>query len=351
MKNSEGFSLEVDWVFQSEGDMSLPLMYTQGLIISEYRVPNTSNNVYLAIDANTGKLRWRYETGSLGFFEYLVTVAANKLILGGENRVEAIDLMNGRQLWVSKGYNAVNAITTHNGTVFVASKGWITALDIASGDLRWRNSSMPGYTFRVFYDEVTHRIVVPADRFYVLDPFTGEIRLETENKPGWRPSDCYEGLQIYRGQLYCESIAYDATTGRLNTFGDYSAGDYLWLPPIVSDTLYMRSISGTVNAIDVRTMGLKWVYSPTSSSINRPVEVLSRVALLGDRGYAIADDATLREFDLATGREIGWMQARYVADWRSKNYISAVIPAVVSDGQRLYAIFGDRAIYAFRSKK
>jgi len=347
-RGSEGFPLRLLWSYQAEGDLTLPLLYTQGLVISNYRIQGTSRVVYIVVQADTGSLMWQYETdGSVGGSEDLVRIVADQLILAGNERVEAVELRNGRQSWVSKGYNAIVSIATSDGAVFVASKNEVTALDVATGETKWRNTTMPGYSFRVFYDERTDRVLVTSDTFYVLDAQTGHILSATENKGDWTPADCFNELQIHEGRLYCETIVFDGATGKLMTMTEILTEDYLWFPPIISGTMYVRTLTGAVAAMNIDTMGLKWEYRPAAQSNNKSAEVISKVVVVGAHGYAIADDATLRAFDLDTGKEVGWWQAPYVADWRSRDYIFAIIPAVAPDGQHLYATFGDQTLYAF----
>jgi outer membrane protein assembly factor BamB len=348
VEGSEGFPLRSLWTYQAEGDLTLPLLHTQGLLISRYDIRGTLRDIYIAVGADTGNLIWQYETdGSVGGVEHLVGVVADQLILAGNQRVEAIELKSGRRSWVSSGYNRVGAIATSDDTVFAASFNAVTALDAATGETKWRNTSMPGYSFQVLYDAQADRVVVTPETFYVLDAHTGRILSATENKGEWTPADCFRGLQIYEGRLYCETIVFDGATGELVTLTEIHTDDRYWFPPIVSGTLSMRTLAGTVAAVDIETMGLKWEYQPTARPRNKPAEVISKAVILGDYGYAIADDATLRAFDVATGKEVGWWQAPYVADWRTGLQVYVIIPALVSDGQRLYATFGDQTLYAF----
>lgn len=347
-RRSDEFPLHVLWTYQAEGNLTLPLLYTEELVISRYDVRGTPKHVYIAVDADTGKLMWQYETdGSVGGVDDLVEVVAHQLILGGNRRVEAVGLKSGSRSWVSEGYNAVGSIATSDDTVFVASKKEVTALNAATGVTKWRNTTMPGYSFRVFYDEQTDRVLVTPDTFYVLDAQTGHILSAVDVKGEWNPADCFNALQIHEGRLYCGTMVFDGKTGELVSLGNVRADNYFWFPPIISGTLYTRTPLGAVAAVDIDTMGLKWEYRPTAQPNDKSTEVISRVAVVGTHGYAIAEDATLRAFDLSTGKEIGWWQTSYVADWRPKDYVYLILPEVVSDGQRLYATFGDRTLYAF----
>ncbi len=324
-RGSEGFPLRLLWSYQAEGDLTLPLLYTQGLVISNYRIRGTSQFVYIVVQANTGNLMWQYKTdGSVGWDEKLVGVVADQLILAGNQRVEAVELRSGRQAWVSRGYNAVVSIATSDGAVFVASKNEVTALDAATGETKWRNTTMPGYSFRVFYDEQTDRVLVTPDTFYALDAQTGRILSAMEIKGEWNPADCFNALQLHEGRLYCGTMVYDGETGELVIFSSVRTDDAYWFPPIISGTLYTRTPVGAAAALGIDTLELKWEYRPTAQPNNKPAEVISKVAVVGAHGYAIADDATLRAFDLDTGKEVGWRQAPYVADWRSSNAIFTI---------------------------
>lgn len=347
-KESQAFPMRVHWIFEAEDDLSVPPRPLQGLVVTQYPIRGTLRDRLLALDANSGSLIWQYEPdSSVSFVEHLSGIAGGVLILAGNELVEAIDLKSGRPAWVSTGYLAVASIATSEDTVYVSSQRWVTALEAATGLIKWRNSSLPGYSFQVLYDKEADRVIVPADKYYLLDAQTGKALTVAEVDPYNDPGDCYRDLQLYKGQLYCGPAVYDATTGQLLSWNDFGANNYLWISPIISDTLYLATDAGTVKAVDIETMAQKWEYKPQPRTGSDSPEIISKVAILGSTGYAIADDATLRAFDVTSGNEIGWWQATYVADWRTGTWEYVTIPGVASDGQRLYATFGDKTLYAF----
>jgi outer membrane protein assembly factor BamB len=345
---SVAFPLEVLWRLDARGNLGVPPRYGDGHILVQSGSDTSLTTVHYAVDAAGGGVLWQYATDiALGYYEFESTVIEDKLILSGDHRVEGLDLYTGTVEWLSTGYNSVSSIAASDSTIFVSSKDWVTALDPATGTIKWRDTFLPGYTFRVLYDEEANRVIVPADKYYLIDPDSGSPLQTTEIDLGNGLSNCYRGLQVHVGRLYCESLVYDAMSGELLSAKDFDANDYLWLPLIVSDTLYLRTNAGTVKAVDTRTMTLKWEYHPLPGAADESPEIISNVAVLGSVGYAIADDATLRAFDTDTGNEIGWWQAPYVADWRTGTWVYVVIPGLVSDGERLYATFGDNTLYAF----
>ena len=107
--------------------------------------------------------------------------------------------------------------------------------------------------------------------------------------------------------------------------------------------------------LDRNTFEVKWVYRPPSKRSWYPLITLSQVAILNDTGYVIFSDATLRAFDLDTGKELGYWQPDTLAllNWPictpfvilGCNKDSKVGLATSDD--TLFASFGDGKVYAF----
>jgi outer membrane protein assembly factor BamB len=332
---AHNFPLRKLWSFEASTVSVDPPEPADGIILN-----STADLISYALDAEGGDVLWQREISSgLGVLDTWRAIAEGKWILAGGRSVIAIDLRSGDLVWTADGFTAPVGVAVGYGMVFVASKGWVTALDLATGEAMWENASMPGYTFAVLYDETRNRVLVPAEEFYVLDPLSGELLAVIDTDLGCSARN----YRIHGGWIYCIDRIYDASTGRLLFKFPYMTKDYLWYSLTDSEMLYFRTTSGSVGAIDMGTMSLKWEYRPTARENGEVPQIVSNVAALNSVGYAIADDATLRAFDLATGQEIGWWQAAFVAEERtlSRDF------GVATDGERLYATFGGKTLYAF----
>jgi outer membrane protein assembly factor BamB len=304
------------------------------------------------VDVKTGKQLWQYETPAfVGYWPYTWRVAQGNLIVGfGTGKyVEAINLNTGQRAWISSGFTVV-AIETGLDLVFVSRRSELVALDAASGAVRWRIDSMP-LDMPILYNPQTQHLVVPHEKLYIIDAQTGTMLATIEKDI---IDDCprpFDVLQLYAGRIYCYEGAYEAETGELISNVSFDLAPYFSLPLIAENVMYSRTGSGTVKAIDLRTMTQSWEYIPSGGDVGKHPVILSNVAIVKSVGYAIADDATIRAFDISSGQEIGWWQAPAVVDWwqGGKCCTSDAIPVagVASDGSTLFASFGQNTLYAF----
>jgi outer membrane protein assembly factor BamB len=343
---SHAFPLTVLWSFEAGGTIGVPPRLADGVVLIQSGSATSLASTHYAIDAATGELLWKHTANSsLGYSKTTWGVVGQNVVLANSDTVVALDVKKGSVAWTSSGYNAITSVATSGTDVFVSSKNWLTDIDGATGSIRWRNTSMPGYSYRVLYDGGNNRLIVPAERYYVLDPRDGSVITATGANV-----DCVDDLRYYEGLLLCETITYDATTGDVIVSTDFGANDYAWFPPIDSNILFVRTDRGTVKAVGLPSMTSEWEYQPGANTQSSEPQIISNVALMRQTGFAIADDATLRAFSVIDGSEVGWWQYSYVADWRTGTWIYVVIPGLFADGERLYATFGDQYLYAFGIK-
>ena len=345
-----GFSTPGAMELPSQSDYPCAPRIADGIVVVQESSGGAGFTItHVAIDAKTGKPLWRNETaGNFGYWPYTWRVARGNLVLGfhtGEY-VEAIDLHTGKQAWISSGFNAVFGIETGLDLVFVSSKYELVALAAASGTVKWRLDSMPPDS-PVMYNPQTQHLVLPYTKLYVIDAQTGRMLSTIDRDIIHHCPTPFDGLQLYEGRIYCFEGAYEAETGKLISNTPFDLDPYLSLPLIIDDVMYSRTGSGTVKAIALETMTLKWEYIPSIGLSSRRPEIISNVAILNSVGYAIADDATIRAFDISSGQEIGWWEAPSVVDWRTAKGGYSPVAGVASDGDRLYATFGTKTLYAF----
>lgn len=347
---SSAFPLTLQWKYEMQGNLSTSPLYAQGVIIERFDKKGSFDDVFIALDANTGELLWQYRTnGSIGFFEYLEGISQEQLILAGNSQVVAIDFKTGRETWRFNNITGIHSISASEKAVFVSAQYKVVALDTASGTVKWVNTSFPRYFFPLQYDPESDRVLVLADNFFWVDAQTGETIATLNVAQSDLLSNC-KFLQLYNNHLYCETISFDIGTEELAIY-NFGENDYLWSPLIKSNTMYLRSDMGTIKAVDLNTMTLKWEYLPQKNGEEINPEIISNISVMGTTGYAIADDATLRAFDIYSGEEVGWWKSPYVADWRTTDQVYITIPGVSTNGlSQLYVSFGDNKLYTFSIK-
>lgn len=348
---SSRFPLKLLWAFDAGRAIQRPPRYGQGIVF--VRSDWLSSTTYYALDATNGKLAWQYKNSSnFGFYERSWEIAGDYLIMSnGATDVIAIRLADGKPVWDSGYYNTITSIAANSATVFVSSKNAVTALDLATGVKKWRHTGMPGYSFLVFYNPNNDDLAIPDEKLYLLDASTGDPLSTVDANTIKDCPDVINTLQFYDGRLYCYSRAFDAEKGDLLWNTNLGAST-IWHSLIETNTMYLRTYPGSIEAIDLKTGLSRWSYFPIAleSSGTNPAAICD-VAVVNGVGYTIADDATLRAFDVSNGQELGWWRAPSVVDWRSgpgDSYSNSTpLVGVVSDQDHLFASFGGKTLYAF----
>lgn len=344
---SRHFPLNVQWTYQSKHILVKEPLYAEGEVYvvaaNQRTIEWFGNEIHFALDAETGNHLWKRELeDTFTTFDYQRAVVTDRLILSGSRKVMAIDLESGDIEWEVDGFEGSIALAVAGNMVFVAAKGDVTALDVQSGKRLWQIDNMPRYTFRVLYDKSTDRLIVPDQELILLEPQTGRILDTRSNQIDCSPYV----LRIHEGNIYCTSgRVYDSATGRLIFDDKGGTNDLTW----VADTLYFRTEKGTVKAVDTATHKLKWEYVPSAEDGNTRPKAISNIATVASNGYVIVDDATLRAFDLETGKEVGWWQGPGVVtkrhgEWKLRTDVDF---GLTSDGKQLFVTFGDHDLYTF----
>lgn len=355
---SSNFPLKLAWTFDANDRLLRPPRIAEDLVVINSSGGWPLSRVYYALEAGNGNLRWKYETSDElgGWYEMSWGAAAHKMILVSQTSIEAISLITGKRDWVSEGYTASISIDVNNNddVIYVASRGRVTAVDAITGLEKWRNRSLPGYTLLAFYDPSAKIVVIPdEDKFYRIDAVTGQALPSIQIEKGYHCADWINSVRYYAGRVYCDARAFDALTGKIVSTG-YQDSMNRWRPLIKSNIMYFVTGRGTIQAIRLDSFrryldifSLDWEYFPSEQTGS--VEIMSGVAVLDSTGYAIANDGTLRAFDISNGKEIGWWKSPDgVVDWRGSPFPNVTpLVGVVSDGQKLYASFGSKTLYAF----
>lgn len=188
-----------------------------------YVVPG--GNRLLAIDTDSGTMRWSKKFSRLFPVKMVPAIADGKVLFGSKNGVfYALDKTDGTEVWTYEAnseFGWTDPVVTY-GKVFVGDRGGvINALDLQTGDLLWSRKSgavglstpgiAPGSILVGF-----HRVVVPyQEKTGESDPRSRTFR-----------------------------------TG-LNPFGS---------PTLVGDTLYFGNLDGHLYAFNYETEKLEWAF-------------------------------------------------------------------------------------------
>lgn len=201
------------WRFRTNSDVRAPVAVADGLAFAF-----DESFTLFALDASTGDELWTrsFDRGDSGVAPVVVD---GRLYVGSaDGAVRALDAESGATIWQQDGIDG--AVAGGAGTVFVAGRDVIAALDAADGGVRWRKS--------------------PS-----MDP----------GPPAVADDTVYVGDTSVRGQNAV--VALDGTTGderwRVETrevlFGDYTRAGVNHGPAVADGVVYVATAPGDLYAI------------------------------------------------------------------------------------------------------
>lgn len=180
-------------------------------------------NLY-ALDAQTGKLKWRYQTGDS---IYSSPTVANGMVYFGshDNKLYAVDAATGELKWSYKTQDFINSCpAVANGIVYFGSAdNKLYALDAITGELKWSYKTRG----RVLCSPSVEAGIVYCGSedgyWYALDGVTGKLRWQykTESDNGYSTPGVAAGLVYFVNEGENKIYALDALTGKLKW--DYSS--------------------------------------------------------------------------------------------------------------------------------
>lgn len=262
----------------------------------------------VALNAFTGKERWRFRAGAIE--SSLLTV--NGLVYFGswDRHVYAVSARTGRLVW---SYQVDDRITSSaayaNGTIFIGSdSGHLYALSARTGRLRWRAASFTRLGRREY--------------FYAT------------------PSVAYG--RVFIGNTDGIVYSYGATSGRM--IWAERAGTYVYTSAAVwRKTVYVGTFDGWVVAFDAATGRTRWRYDAPGSIIGAPTVMgglvyFSICGTCGPHAERRVEFGRPQTFalDARTGRRV----------W---TFPDGKYSPIVADSKRVY-LAGRTRMYAFESK-
>jgi outer membrane protein assembly factor BamB len=313
------------WQFQAYELTEFPPVFAKGALYGQ-----NNDGLFYAIDADTGKPRWKRQLGTLnasspayykgrlyavdlappqvtamkasngrsvwhkplpGPSESSPIVAAGKVILGSQDgHLWAFDAKNGKQVWSTALGGAVKAAPAlYKGVLYVGDYGGhMSAVRLSNGSIKWQSGSQGGSfgTSGEFYS-------TPAVAFG---------RVYSGNNDG----------RVYSFETSDGSIAWS-----------HSTGDWVYGSPAVADvprgrpTVYIGSYDQNFYALDARTGNTIWAH-PTPGRISGGATVVGDVVY-----YSDFDTTSSYGLDVHDGKLV-WMAT------------TGAYNPVISDGRRIF---------------
>jgi eukaryotic-like serine/threonine-protein kinase len=266
-----------------------------------------------ALDARTGRERWRFRTGGRVYASPAVA-AGTVYVADQAGSVFALDLTSGRQIWrfategtrlnsADWGFDRTTVQSSPavaGGAVYVGARdGFLYAIDRATGVQRWRHdhkvswvNSSPAVSDGLVYAGTSDGQFVQA-----VDTATGEERWRAKTAGVVWASPAVDNALVYVGEGNGTMYALDKRTGQ--EAWRYRVGHRLLSSPLVNDgRLYFGSDDGGVYAVNAaRAEPLRRAVFFDSTVIGSAIfssELLR--GYLTRRGYEQLDTASLARF-------------------------------------------------------
>jgi PQQ-dependent dehydrogenase (methanol/ethanol family) len=274
--------LELAWVWaMSEGgaNQSHPLVHDGTLFLLN------PNNIVQALDARTGNLIWEQRAGPDQRPGYgglrSFSIAQDKILFAASDaRMVALDARTGKLLWetpvgdTSQGHFATSGSIAINGKVLQGLSGcarfnglgcWITAVDIASGEMAWK--------FNVIAQEGTpggdtwgtlSNMFRAGGETWIAGSYDPDLNLTywgTAQAKPWVPAS--RGLTVADKVLYTGStLALNPDTGKLAWYFQHAPAESLDLDEVFERVLV--DVDGQKTVFSAGKAGILWKLDRTN---------------------------------------------------------------------------------------
>lgn len=312
----DGDGLYLAWSYDTGEPINHPPLYVNGLL---FVAP--SEEPLLALDAQTGTIRWTYDPPQR-IWDRAYATDGELLFVGIEGGgVVALEVESGRQVWLKELEIDVQVPPLVSGdvlyvpTTFVGTglsndpsgKAKLYALEISTGHILWSFESdnyilqspfLVGdalYAAGVFYD------VEPVDegghtRLYKLSAEDGTVHWHYESEDGFPK-------QLYATESTVAFIAYqdfangiDAVTGELRWRRD--TGN--WVPNLTGaeGVIYFGSANTVVHALEMANGDIVWQHNIPEGTFNY---LLGAPVPVGDELLFLTQHGDIMGLDMADG--------------------------------------------------
>lgn len=269
---------ELIWKGQAPNWIHSESIYKDGIVyvgygnrnFKESGVRGTGKSGVLALNAENGKIKWKYETNG----EVMPTPALyeNKVyITAGDRKLHIINQKDGKSIDTVdlKGYVSMSSPTIDNHTLYVGTGHpyLFQAIDLKTNKIKWSTpyenviaglDDVPPVIYQdlVFTTALTGNPNTPTHMIYAMDKNTGAIIWESKLGSGEMVQNNKSGAPIiYGGKVYLTSpitksfYAYNADDGTLIWKRKHDA--VMKAPPVAKDEIvYFSDTKGRIVALD-----------------------------------------------------------------------------------------------------
>ena len=282
------------WRFKTDDIVRSSPAVSQGVVY----VGSYDYNLY-AIDAVIGTEKWRFKTGN---YVYSSPVVSNGVIYFGswDNNLYAIDAVDGKEKWRFKtGWYLESSPAVSNGVVYVGSDDqYLYAIDAVTGKEKWRFKtgdpvlSSPAVSQGVVY------VGSYDNNLYAIDAVKGTEKWHFKTGDNVLSSPAVLNGIVYVGSQDNNTYAIDAVTGIEKW--RFKAGNSYWgvlsSPAVSNGIIYVGSGDNNTYAIDAVTGKEKWQFKTKDVVYSSPA-VSNGVVYFGSYDgnlYAVGEASSIQ---------------------------------------------------------
>lgn len=299
------------------------------------------NSLFYALDADTGKVRWKNEIGDLAAASPAYSDGRLFAVTLEPGNAVALRARDGKVLWERPlpGRSETSPVVFGDKVIVGSESGDVFALDTGTGKIEWQVSTAGNVKGGLALDQGTLYGANYAGEVFAIRASSGEFVWQSSTQGGSfsRGGPVYSTPAVAFGRVFLGSIdgrvySFDADSGEL--VWSHSTGDWVYPGPAVADTkrsgptVYIGSKDQNFYALDAETGEVRW-QKDVGGIVLGAASVLGEVVYVGVIGPNIGSFG----FDVKTGRQV------FESELGEYN-------PVISDGERLY-LTGAYGIRAF----
>lgn len=252
---------------------------SEGLVVVASQMPprgffSQAQNVVWALDRETGKELWDFD-GAAGQYIEGGALGGGLFVIGNsDGNVYALDAESGALRWVFEtGHRVWATPLIVSDTVYVGSMDRrFYALNLANGEVRWDFSAQGAFAGMPALRGDTLYIGAFDDRLYALDANTGAERWRFLGENWFWGSPVVDGDVVYAVDVNGNVYAVDAETG--DQIWHEALEEQVRAGPALSedgDRLFVGSQDGTLHALETADGFVVWSRESDGQVLSKPV--------------------------------------------------------------------------------
>src|SRR5712692_3115400 len=295
-------ALKVRWTYEAgEAIQSSAAIVDGGVYVG------SSKGELLALDLETGALRWKYATGEGGFIGESSPAVSDGTVFVGDltGTIHAVGARDGKRLWTFKTDGEVkSSAAVVDGVVLIGSYDMhLYALDSRTGKLRWKlQTDGPVHATPAVHNGVVY-IAGCDERFRAIRVADGKVLFEIPLGSYTGASTLVNGDRAYVGTFDAEVFALDLRARKIAWRYRDPDREFPYYSSAALDTasngrtiVILGGRDKAIHAIDAATGKSVWKFATRARVDSSP-------ALAGGRVYVGSSDGKLYVLDAATGRK------------------------------------------------